>query len=76
MDLKLFCNLNDSMSLFPFLGPQYIMLRLLAIKQSLAVAGEEVLLLQLFCLVSLSGQPGNAGAAPVPGVILMGAALS
>lgn len=77
MDLKLFCNLNDSMSLFPFLGPQYIMLRLPAIKQSLAVAGEEVvLLLQLFCLVSLSGQPGNAGAAPVPGVILMGTALS
>lgn len=76
MDLKLFCNLNDSMSLFPFLGPQYIMLRLPAIKQSLAVAGEEVVLLQLVCLVSLSGQPGNAGAAPVPGVILMGTALS
>lgn len=77
MDLKLFSNLNDSTTVFPFLGPQYVMLRLLAIKQCLAVAGEEVvLLLQLFCLASLSGQLGNTGAAPVPGVILMGTALS
>lgn len=35
MDLKLFSNLNDSTTVFPFLGPQYVMLRLPAIKQML-----------------------------------------
>lgn len=77
MNLKLFSNLYDSMTLFPFLGPQYGMLRQPAIKQCLAVAGQEVLMLfQLFCLESLSGQLRNSSAEPVPGLILMGTALS